>query len=215
LPATGRSFDTQIFKPETGQQYEIGLKYEPPQSNALYTVALFDLTKKNISTPDPAHPGFNIQEGRIRSRGLELEAKVGLSRNVDLMASYTWNDVKVTQSTEAAIEGNRPVRVPEHLASLWLDYRLPISGPLAGLRVAGGVRFVGASYGNRENTLKVSSYTVADAMLRYDVTPGRGLSMTLNVSNLFDKGYVASCYSNVGCQYGQGRTVYATLEYAW
>lgn len=215
LPATGRTFDNQVFRPETGQQYEIGLKYEPPQGNSLYTIALFELTKKNVSTPDPAHPGFNIQEGQTRSRGVELEAKVGLARNLDVMASYTWNDVKVRRSTEPGIEGNRPVRVPEHLASVWLDYRLPATGPLAGLRLAGGVRYVGNSYGDRENTFKVPSYTVVDAMARYEFTPGRGLALTLNASNLFDKDYVASCYSLVGCQYGQGRTVYATLEYSW
>lgn len=215
LPASGRTFDNQVFKPETGQQFEIGLKYEPPQSNALYTVAVFDLTKKNVSTPDPDHPGFNIQEGQTRSRGVELEAKVGLAPNLDVMASYTWNDIKVKKSTEPAIEGNRPVRAPEHLASVWVDYRMPAMGPLNGLRFGGGVRYVGSSFGDRENTFKVPSATVVDAMVRYEFTPGRGLAMTLNATNLFDKDYVASCYSRVGCQYGQGRTVYASLEYAW
>ncbi|WP_255176101.1 TonB-dependent siderophore receptor [Bordetella genomosp. 5] len=215
LPATGRTFDNRVFKPEMGRQYEIGVKYEPPQSNAMYTLALFDLTKRNVSTPDPANPGFNIQEGQTRSRGVELEAKVGLTRNVDLLASYTWNDVKVKRSTEPEIQGNRPIRVPEHMASVWVDYRLPASGPLAGLRVGGGVRYVGDSYGDRENSFKVSSYTVMDAMVRYEFTPGRGLALSLNASNLFDKKYVASCYSMMGCQYGQGRTMYATMEYAW
>lgn len=215
LPATGRTFDNQVFKPEMGQQYEIGVKYEPRNMNVMYTLALFDLTKKNVSTPDPANPGFNIQEGQTRSRGVELEAKVGLASNLDLMASYTWNDVKVTRSTEPGIQGNRPARVPEQMASVWVDYRLPLAGPLAGLRVGGGVRYVGSSYGDRENTFKVPSATVVDAMLRYEFTPGRGLALSLNASNLFDKQYVASCYSMMGCQYGQGRTMYATMEYAW
>lgn len=146
---------------------------------------------------------------------MELEAKVGLAPNLDVMASYTWNDVKVKRSTEAGIQGNRPVRVPEQMASVWVDYRLPVAGPLAGLRVGGGVRYVGSSYGDRENSFKVPSYTVVDAMLRYEFTPGRGLALSLNASNLFDKQYVASCYSMMGCQYGQGRTMYATMEYAW
>jgi len=216
LPATGRTFDQKLFKPEEGQQYEIGLKYEPPKSNSLYSIAWFDLTKQNVSMADPAHPGSNIQEGEVKSRGLELEAKTSVTNKLNMVGSYTWNDVKLTKS-EAAVQGNRPFRVPEHMASLWLDY-MP-TGAFSGLNMGGGVRYVGSSYGDRENTFKVDAYTVVDALVRYDLAymnqAMKGLKVSVNAMNLLDKRYVAGCFSMVGCQYGQQRTVFVTLDYKW
>jgi len=216
LPTTGRTFNQRLFKPEEGQQYEVGLKYEPPQSNSLYSIAWFDLTRQNVSMPDPVRPAFSIQEGEIKSRGVELEAKTSITNKLNMVGSYTWNDVKLTKS-EAAVQGNRPFRVPEHMASLWLDY-MP-SGALAGLNVGGGVRYVGSSYGDRENSFKVDSYTVIDAMVNYDLAymneAMSGMKVSVNAMNLFDKRYVAGCFSLIGCQYGQQRTVFVTLDYKW
>jgi iron complex outermembrane recepter protein len=216
LPATGRTFNQSLFKPEEGQQYEIGLKYEPPQSNSLYSIAWFDLTRQNVSMADPAHNGYSIQEGEVKSRGVELEAKTSITNKLNMVGSYTWNDVKLTKS-EPAVQGNRPFRVPEHMASLWLDY-MP-SGVLTGLNFGGGVRYVGSSYGDRENTFKVDSYTVLDAMANYDlaqINPAmKGLKASVNAMNLLDKRYVAGCFSLIGCQYGQQRTVFVTLDYKW
>ncbi|HML35658.1 hypothetical protein [Sporomusa sphaeroides] len=42
-----------------------------------------------------------------------------------------------------------------------------------------------------------------------------GVSMAVNVSNLFDKQYVASCLGEYNTFYGSGRTVLATLKYQW
>src|SRR3546814_8649442 len=56
-------------------QYEAGLKYQPPGSNSLFTAAVFDLTRSNLKTGDPAHSGFDVQTGEARARGLELEAR--------------------------------------------------------------------------------------------------------------------------------------------
>lgn len=216
LPATGRTFDQSLFKPEEGKQYEIGLKYEPPQSNSLYSIAWFDLTRQNVSMADPARPGFSIQEGEVKSRGIELEAKTSLTNRLNMVGSYTWNDVQLTKS-DAAVQGNRPFRVPEHMASLWLDY-LP-TGVFSGLNVGSGVRYVGSSYGDRENSFKVDSYTVVDAMIKYDLAymneAMKGFKVSVNAMNLFDKRYVAGCFSSIGCQFGQQRTVFVTLDYKW
>ena len=39
--------------------------------------------------------------------------------------------------------------------------------------------------------------------------------LAANVSNLFDKRYVASCLSDAACYYGDGRTVLASLKMRW
>ncbi|NWL76636.1 TonB-dependent siderophore receptor [Pseudomonas taiwanensis] len=214
LPVMGSTLNNSQLDPETGKQYELGLKYEPPGGSSLYTIAVFDLTKQNVTEtvgPD------RIQEGEVRSKGVELEAKTEITRGFNLIGSYTWNDVEVTES-ESGIEGNTPFRVPEHMASIWGDYVIQ-GGALEGLRIGAGARYVGSTYGDRENSFKVDSYSVVDALISYQL--GKvdasldGVEVSLNAANLFDEEYVAGCFSAVGCQYGQQRTVYGTVTYNW
>ncbi|GHS84431.1 ligand-gated channel [Pseudomonas sp. PAGU 2196] len=214
LPVMGTTADGTQLDPETGKQYELGLKYEPPGGNSLYTVALFELTKQNQTENIN---GFSRQEGEVRSRGVELEAKTEVAPGLNLIGSYTWNDVKVTQS-ERGNKGKTPFRTPEHMASLWADYQLQ-SGPLDGLRLGAGARYVGSTYGDAQNSFKVDSYALVDAMVSYQLgkldASLKGVELALNASNLFDKKYVAGCFSDMGCQYGQQRTVYGTVTYNW
>ncbi|MCY1414750.1 Ferrichrome outer membrane transporter/phage receptor [compost metagenome] len=214
LPVMGITADGSQLDPETGKQYEVGLKYEPPGSNSLYTIAWFDLTKQNATENVN---GFSRQEGEVRSKGVELEAKTEITQGFNLIGSYTWNDVEVTQS-ETGNKGNTPFRVPEHMASLWGDYIVQ-GGALEGLRLGAGARYVGSTFGDSANSFKVDSYTVVDALVAYELGKVAasldGVEVSLNATNLFDEDYVAGCFSTVGCQYGQQRTVYGTVSYNW
>jgi len=92
-------------------------------------------------------------------------------------------------------------------------------GPLAGMGVGGGVRYIGSSYVNDTNTMKVPSVTLFDLMLDYDlgrVSPTlKGMQVALNVQNLFDKEYIASCSGDSWCWYGYQRSIKASLRYRW
>src|SRR5690606_13519455 len=85
-PITGQQFDGGAFKPREGKQYEAGLKYQPPGTDALFTAAVFDIRQTNVTTQDPLHPGFSVQTGEVRSTGLELEAKFPVTRELSVMA---------------------------------------------------------------------------------------------------------------------------------
>ncbi|MCY1283321.1 TonB-dependent siderophore receptor [Pseudomonas jinjuensis] len=215
LPTIGNTPDGSQLDPTIGKQYEVGLKYEPNDYNAMYTIAAFDLTRENLVEFLPL--GGVRQDGEVRSKGIELEARAEVLQGLNLIGSYTWNDVEVTESNTGT-EGNTPFRVPEHMASLWADY-LVQGGALEGLRIGGGARYVGSTYGDSANSFKVDSYTVVDALVSYQL--GRldssldGVEVALNASNLFDEEYVAGCFSNMGCQYGQQRTVFGTVTYNW
>ncbi|MFP6848296.1 MAG: TonB-dependent siderophore receptor [Pseudomonas sp.] len=214
MPVMGTTVNGSQLSPETGKQYELGLKYEPPGANSLYTIALFDLTKQNASE---FVSGFARQEGEVRSRGVELEAKTEITQCFNLIGSYTWNDVEVTQS-ENGNKGNTPFRVPEHMASLWGDYTVQ-GDSLAGLRIGAGARYVGSTYGDSANSFKVGSYALVDALVSYPLgkldASLNGVELSLNAVNLFDEDYVAGCFSTVGCQYGQQRTLYGSVTYNW
>lgn len=208
----------QPFVPTTGQQYEAGVKYQPPGINALLTAAVFDLTQQNVVMVDPSNPLLSVQTGEIRSQGFEFEAKAGLAGGWDILAAYTYLDSKVTQSIDPSQIGKRPLNVPDQMASLWLFYTVQ-DGPLLGLGLGGGVRYVGDAAGSADNLIIVPGYTLFDAALQYDFgkrNPAlKGVKLTLNATNLLDKTYVSECTNIVNCLYGAGRTVVAGLRYNW
>lgn len=216
-PTSGVDFAGKPFEPEKGTQYEIGVKYQPPGLNSLFSAALFDLTRSNLQTSDPAHPGFSIQTGEVRSRGVELEARVAVTKQLDLIGAYTFLDVEYTKDN-SGLKGKRPPAVPRQMASGWAMYRMPEGGAVEGLSVGGGVRFTGSTM-NSENTFKAPSFTLVDATASYDLgvvsAKLKGAEVSVNAKNLFDKDYVASCYYGNWCAYGYGRTVTAGLRYRW
>lgn len=215
-PNVGVDSGGNPFVPSKAQQYEIGLKYQPTGFDALFTVSAFDIRQQDALVPDTL--GFNVQEGEIRSRGLELEARGNLTPAFEVVGAFTLLDTKVTETIVAANIDKRPQAAPDYFGSVWGNYTF-LGGALEGLTLGGGVRFVGASYADNANTVKADAYTLVDAALRYDFgvkTPSlKGLEGTLNVTNLFDKDYYSSCSSNFYCQFGNGRQVLAGLNYKW
>ncbi|WP_319797398.1 TonB-dependent siderophore receptor [Nitrobacter sp.] len=210
MPVSGTTFDQTPFRPETGRQYEAGIKYQPKDTNLRITAAVYDLRRQNVTTADPAHPFFSIQTGEVTSRGFEFEAVASLTSNLNLTAAYSYNDARVTRSEDVDL-GKRPVRTPPHLASIWADYTIR-EGALNGLGFGGGVRYVAASAGDWANTFYAPAYTVVDAMARYDIDNWR---FSVNVINLFDTQYVAGCAVITQCNVGRARTVIGTVSYRW
>ncbi|QKH34513.1 TonB-dependent siderophore receptor [Achromobacter pestifer] len=221
-PLTGTDINGAQFKPEKAKQYEVGVKYQAPGSDSYVTLAAFDLRRQNVLTTNPQNTSFSVQEGEVRSRGLELEGVLRPVRGLNVIASYTYNDVEVTKDNPnfagLSNKGKAPVRVPRHLLSLWTDYTLS-SGTLEGLTLGAGVRYTGSTFGDAQNTFKVPAYTLVDAMVGYDfgrANPSlRGLSASVNVRNLTDKYYVAGCFLNNACLLGAGRSVIANVSYKW
>ena len=81
------------------------------------TLALYQVTRENIPSPAPDHPGFSIQIGEQRSRGVELDIAGEVLPGLRLIGSYAYTDAKITKS-DPEREGNRLANVPEHTSSL-------------------------------------------------------------------------------------------------
>lgn len=211
-PASQSDSQGKLFSPSKGKQYEAGVKYVPSDRPIVVTGALYQLTKTNNLMADPAGSFFSVQGGEIRARGVEVEAKAALSASVNLVGSYTYTDAEYT--TDTTYKGNTPAQVPKHMASLWGDYTL-FDGALSGLTLGTGVRYTGSSYGDPANSFKVGSYTVVDALVRYDLARVgmAGSNVALHVNNLFDREYVASCFNTYGCFWGAERQVVATATF--
>ncbi|RYH99236.1 ferrichrome porin FhuA [Citrobacter werkmanii] len=211
-PASQTGASGNIFAPSKGKQYEAGVKYVPGDRPIVLTGAVYQLTKTNNLMADPNGSLFSVEGGEIRSRGVEIEAKAALSASVNVVGSYTYTDAEYT--TDTNYKGNTPAQVPKHMASLWGDYTI-YDGALSGLTLGTGARLTGSSYGDPANSFKVGSYTVVDALVRYDLARVgmAGSNMALHVNNLLDREYVASCFNTYGCFWGAERQVVATATF--
>ncbi|WJY16513.1 TonB-dependent siderophore receptor [Pectobacteriaceae bacterium CE90] len=205
------------FKPTTGEQKEAGVKFQPKGSNTLLTVSLFDITQKNITSYNSVL-GYNEQIGKVKSKGVETEVHTQLTPEISLMAAYTYTDAVTKESNTANQIDKSPSSIPRHTASAWGSYRF-LDGALKGVTVGSGVRYIGTSYGDNAESFKVPSYALYDAMVRYDLAEAsshlKGAAVQLNVNNLADKHYVASCSGTTSCFYGSGRSIVATVSYSW
>ena len=183
------------FKPLTGKQWEVGVKVEPTNDLKL-NVAAFDVREVNqIEEPTPGT--FN-QLGETQASGFELDLTAALSRSVDLIGSYTYTDLDVKLE-----------QMPRHQSSVWGKWKLASLG-MQGLSLGAGVRYLSDYRDGGAPT--VPSLALVDAMVAWEHTHWRA---ALNVSNLTDKVYWASCGSRGDCWAGARRNVVGTVSYRW
>ncbi|MEO9341150.1 TonB-dependent siderophore receptor [Mesorhizobium sp. SB112] len=209
----------EALKPNEGMQYELGVRYQPIDSNLLLSAAIYDLTQTNVLSFDEF--GDSYQIGKVRSRGLELEARAEFG-DLGIIGAYSYTNAKILSSALEYEIGQQVDLVPEHTFALWADYKLDTLG-LEGVKVGGGLRYVGK--GNVTDSIdvlgvavKTPSYVLADAMVSYDFgaidKKYDGVSLTVNARNLFDKKFY-TCTGSTGCRYGEPLAVTGTLSVKW
>lgn len=125
-PLQGTNFFGEPFKPESGRQYEIGVRYQPPGWNAAVLLSAFDLRRQNVQTIDPSEPLNQIQTGEVRSRGIELEAVANFDSGTDLIAAYTYLHTEIIESNDGN-EGKEFPSAPEHQVSVFGEYTLVVN----------------------------------------------------------------------------------------
>ncbi|MFO2466078.1 TonB-dependent siderophore receptor [Pseudomonas sp. 15FMM2] len=218
LPLSGTDAEQKPFDPSTGNQYEVGVKYQPPGQESFVQVSVYQLDQENVLTSIP-NTTFSNQSGAMRSRGVEFEAKAVLNDSWDIVASAARNDIKYTKDNDGR-QGRHPAGISPLTASMWVNYTVIGDTPLAGLGVGLGTRYVRSSLGDYyAGAFSVPSYTVYDASLSYDLGNSplqlKGVKLALNVQNLSNKTYVSRCTSNLDCYYAEGRTAVSSLTYDW
>lgn len=201
-----------VLDPMKGKQWEAGLKYEPEGMNSQFSASVFRINQTNIATKEePTDPYRSI--GEIESKGVELEAISQLTDSFRLQAAYTYTDIRYKKSSPEE-QGKRAVYAPRNQASAWLSYDVK-SGPLDGLTLGSGVRYVNGITSDRLNTHTLPSYTLVDMAIGYDLSKVgiKGLSAQLNVNNLTDKSYIAACNSLSYCYFGAERSIVGSVSW--
>ncbi|GLR83547.1 TonB-dependent siderophore receptor [Bradyrhizobium iriomotense] len=215
FPNLGVDPNGTFFKPTTGRQTEVGVKYQAPGTRSFIAAAVFDLTQDGglVFTGT----GVTVQRGEIQSRGFELQGLASIGGGFDITSSYTYLDMVTKQAADSSLIGKFPSGNPPHTVTLWANYAMPLAGPFAGVSVGAGARYMSWSYGDDQNTFKNSAVTLFDAALKYDLGQAakelKGLQFQVNAKNLFNLHYT-TC--QVGyCYRGAPLTVIATLGYRW
>lgn len=192
--------DFAQIKPVESLQTEIGSKSDWWGGRLLSTVALFEITQRNVATKDPSDPAGvrQVQTGEQQSRGLEADLTGNLAPHWKVFANATINHARITQSNNYVV-GNRPANIPKHSAGVWSNYALG-----QGFSVGAGAFYVGERFAVEDNAVRLPAYVRFDAMLGYK---GKSWEAGFNVSNLANRVYYESANNNFQIQPGAPRSV--------
>ncbi|WP_168176248.1 TonB-dependent receptor [Novosphingobium sp. PC22D] len=180
--------------PSRGKQVEIGAKRIWLDGRMTTTAALFQLEKTNIPTPSNSNPGFSEQTGKVRIRGIELEASGEPVKGLNLIAQMTLLDPETRRDGNAAIVGKRLARSTKTTVSIWATYRLPDA--LDAWQIGGGLTHKGTMPIDGTNSVEVPDYTIADAFIGWNAADNMRLSA--NIRNLTDARYYTDATGSGG-----------------
>lgn len=236
VPQTGQTdYLGRPFAPLTGKQLEAGLKYKVPNRDILLTAAAFHIEENHYLITDSVHTDYSADAGQVKSQGFEVAANANITKDLRVIASYSFTDVRFANSNNTntvfcpetgkacsptvtrSEQGKFVPYVPRNMFSVFADYKLP-KKLVRGLGINWGMRYIGFTYADDVESYKVPSYVLFDVGAHYDFGDQfpilRGLRAQLAMSNITNKYYETSC-SRGGCYLGQGRRVYGNLTYNW
>ena len=209
-PNRGADRSSQAFDPEEGIAHEVGVKYELPEHDLSVTAALFHITKENVLTSDPVDSNYQVAAGEARSRGFDISVAGNITPQWRMIGGYAYVDAEVTESSSASMPvGTRLANVPRHSFNLLDTYEFA-EGPLAGLGVGMGVKYVGDRKGGATSTaFDMDAYTTVDLLAYYPLT--ERVRLNLNLNNLFDEEYEERAWGNIWAYPGAPRTLQAGI----
>ena len=215
-PVTNQTASHEILKPTEGEQFELGVKYQPPGTDILLSAVAYHLIEKNKPVVVDPNAGTYRALGEVTSNGLELEARAAITDGLDVIAAYNYNHAEITDGVAAEI-GKVPAVTPAHVASLWANYKFDEGSAAPGLSVGAGARLQSATYTDTSNTSKNDAAVYLDASASYDFgaidKKYEGVSAAFAVRNIADERPVV-CNSGY-CYLGQGRNITASLKRSW
>jgi len=181
---SGTSQTGQLFKPETDEQFEVGVKQEFLKDSLSATLAFYQIARQNLLTPDPTNPLYSVQTGEEKSRGVELDVVGRILPGWKVIGNYAYTDAYVSQDNLIPV-GDQLIGVPFNSASLWTTYEFQTK-KLQGLGVGLGLVYSGDYQVSLPNTFTAPSYIRTDAAFFYRHDKYR---IGLNFNNLFNTKY--------------------------
>lgn len=188
------------FKPQTGTQFEAGVKWQPGPGT-LVTITAFHVKERNRVLYGEG--SSTTQSGELTTKGIEFEASHTLPGDFELLVNYGYNELRSETNTDLDY-------LPRHIASIWSTKSFGLTGE-ARLRLGAGVVYNGKrrSDGAAWNITTPGNTTV-DALAEVNWSNWR---FAVNATNLLGNRYFASCLARGDCFMGAPRNVMATIGY--
>ena len=208
-PNSGISIANQAFPAEQSRSYELGAKLDTGKLTG--TLAVYDISKRNVLTTNPLNTDFAIAAGEVGSRGLELDVSGELARGLRVSGAYAYTDATVTRGDNTIVTGSRFANVARHSANIVATQQFSLGSGTAS--IGGGLQYVGERLGDVavSSNFTLPAYTTAKLLASY--SPTAKLRLSLNVENLFNRSYYASSYSPLWVAPGAERTVTLNAHY--
>lgn len=216
-PNSGLDAAGNPFAPELSKSFEAGLRFAAPGDAISASIAAFTMKKNNILTSDPVNAGFSIAGGEAKSKGIEADISASLPGDITVLATYAYTDAYWSKASLdfnfglALQPGDRLINIPKHAANLLVNKGFMIAGRRASF--GGGLNYVGKRLGETATTFELPGYVIARVMASFE--PVDNLRLTADVTNLFDKTYYASSYSQLWVAPGAPRAFTVKAAYSF
>lgn len=212
--------NTGGFDPQTGVNYEVGMKYDLPSNRASLAVAVFQTERDNVIVQDISLGAVNIngqpyyvQQGGQLTRGVELSSEIRLLEAWRVIGTVAYLDASYENGAFA-----KPVaKTPEYSWSLFTRYDIR-SGPLKNLGASLGVVWQDERLGGNggrsaasPDPLLLPSFYRVDAGLFYRIN--QNMDVALNVQNLLDEKIFVDGTTGANLQIAPPRTVSLRVGY--
>ncbi|MES2486944.1 MAG: TonB-dependent receptor, partial [Bacteroidota bacterium] len=180
-PVTQPNGDVLILNPIYAVQYEGGVKAELIDKKLSITASYYNIDIDNATRTEA---NFTVQDGKQKSKGVDLEVIGNPVAGLTLVAGYAYNDNRIVKATNVAIQGNKATASPQSVANFWASYTL--QNQLKGLGFGFGANYADKNFFTADNTFYMPAYTVYNATIFYDQSKWR---LGLKLNNLTDKKY--------------------------
>lgn len=224
---TGSDFQGNQFEPNITESTELGVKLDVGQFSGSATgslgVTLFEVEQSNFlvndDRPEAVAAGFfSFPAGTAESTGLELDANLAFANDFNLWFSYAYTDAEFTNSNPdvdgfgGLIEVGDPlINTPEHQISLQVSKGFEVASMPA--RLGGGVLYTDERNGWVAFDFTLPSYTTV--RLFGEIEPVEGISLRLDVDNLFDETFYTNSFADVWVEPGAPRRFRVSASYAF
>ncbi|MBP9849161.1 MAG: TonB-dependent siderophore receptor [Flavobacterium sp.] len=205
-PNTGVDINNEAIEPSIIDQIEAGIKNEFWKGKLTTNITLYQIINSNLAQTAEFDANGNINtntnvkalSGETTSKGIELDVTYKPLDDFNIMAGYSYNDMRYTETTGATgsfIEGDRLVRTPQHTANLSFFYTIPTGmfknvsvgaiGNYIGDRIGGWNNQINPTYpdGIWDREIPVNGYTTIDVSLGYNWKQFTLLCKLSNITN--------------------------------
>lgn len=204
------SFETEeerTFDPETSYNFEFGVKSVCINNRLLTNLNFFyiDWTNQQIYQPLTSGVGSKLDNaGRSESKGIELEMRFLLNRNITLWGTYGYNEAKFIDYQRDALtdySGNLIPYIPRYTANIGANYTLNFSGKtLRNATLTANYQQIGKLYWNDANTAFQKSYGILNGRLNLHT---KSFDFGIWGKNLLNTNYNAFYFESFGKSYVQ------------